>query len=622
MDNLLDRISSPADIKLLTKVQLNRLSHELRQEIIETVSRNGGHLGPNLGVVELTIALHYVFDSPTDKIIWDVGHQSYPHKLLTGRSKRFSSLRKFKGIGGYPSINESVHDAFGTGHSSTSISAALGMAVARDLSKQNHSIIAVIGDGALTGGMSFEALNHAGHLKKNIIVILNDNHISISKNIGALSSYLSGIVTNPKYSKIRKSVRDAIIGLPAVGEKAAESVGNIEDMLRSFSKAGLYFKALGFKYFGPINGHGLEGLIKAFRKIKKIRGPLLLHVDTKKGKGYGLAESDKERYHGVTPFNIENGENLSKGGKTTYTEAFSRAMINLAEKDSRIIGLTAAMPKGTGMDSFAQVFPDRYFDVGIAEQHCVTFAAGLARAGMKPVAAIYSTFLQRGYDQLIHDVCIQNLDVTFAIDRAGIVGEDSPTQNGAFDISYLCAIPNMVVMSPKDEDELGHMLKTAIEHNGPAAVRYPRGEGLGISIRNPYKKISIGKSETIRKAKDITLLSLGSCVSISEKAAIILGKKGISAEVINARFAKPLDEKSIISSVKKTGCLLTVEENSVKGGFGNHVLGMLSRNDIMVKAKCIGMPDKFISHGPAQFLRERIGLTPENIARQAKALVW
>ncbi len=621
MTHLLESIKSSKDIKVLTKQQLHLLADEIREEVINTVSSNGGHLGPNLGVTELAIALHYVFDSPKDKIIWDVGHQSYPHKLLTGRKTQFKSLRKHGGISGYPKIAESEHDAFGTGHSSTSISAALGMAIARDLKKENHNIIAVIGDGALTGGMSFEALNQAGHLQKNLIIILNDNQMSISENVGALSSYLSNIVKNPKYSEIRNTVRDAIMKLPGIGEKAADTVGHMEDLLRSMSKSGMFFKALGLKYFGPIDGHDLEGMIKALRNIKTIDGPLLLHVVTKKGKGYDHAEQNKEKYHGVSPFNISSGENLSKSTVMSYTGAFTRAMIKLAEQDKRIVGLTAAMPKGTGLDAFGKQFPERFFDVGIAEQHCVTLAAGLAKSGMKPVAAIYSTFLQRGYDQVIHDVCVQNLDVTFCLDRAGIVGEDGPTQHGVFDLSFLSAVPNMVVMAPKDENELGHMLKTAIDHRGPASLRYPRGSGIGVAIQNPYHSIEIGTSELVQKGSDVSLIGIGSCVPTIESAAKLLESRNINAEIINARFMKPLDERAIIKSIKKTGRVVTVEENVIQGGFGSAVSQLLIDKGINADIKCIGVPDSFVEQGPASMLRKRIGLNPENIAQSAQQLV-
>ena len=619
MARYLDAITHPADVRKLSKRQLRELAQEIRDTIIQTVAKQGGHLGPNLGVVELSIALHYVFDSPKDKIIWDVGHQSYPHKLLTGRYPRFHTLRQWKGISGYPNIDESPHDAFGTSHASTSVSAALGMAVARDLKGESYHVIAVIGDGAISGGMSFEALNHAGHLQSNLIVVLNDNEMSISPPVGALSTYLSTLVTHPNYAKVRNKVNATIRKLPAIGIAASEKLAELEDTMRSMSKEGMYFKALGFKYFGPVNGHDLGGLIKAFRNISHIKGPILLHVATKKGKGYPMAEQDKERWHGVSPFDVNGGSDLKKSGTISYSSAFANALVKLAKKDKRIIAITAAMPKGTGLDIFAKELPGRFFDVAIAEQHGVTFAAGLARMGMKPVCAIYSTFLQRAYDQIIHDVCSQNLDVTFCIDRAGLVGEDGKLQHGAYDIAFLSCIPNMVLMAPKDEKELGHLLKTAIGHKGPAAIRYPRGSGLGVKIEEP-RKIHLGKGEITRRGNDVTLLSLGTCFKEAMEAAELLQKEGISAEVINARFAKPFDETLILKSVKKTKKLVTIEEGVLRGGFGEAMESFLLEKNIQVKVARIGLPDSFIDHGTPKELKQLVGLTAENIANAAKSL--
>ncbi|MDO8481353.1 MAG: 1-deoxy-D-xylulose-5-phosphate synthase [Nanoarchaeota archaeon] len=615
----LDQISNPADIRKLSKRQLKELASEIRDTIIQTVAKQGGHLGPNLGVVELSIALHYVFDSPKDKLVWDVGHQSYPHKLLTGRFQRFHTLRQKGGISGYPNIEESEHDAFGTSHASTSISAALGMAIARDLKKESSHVVAIIGDGAISGGMSFEALNHAGHLQTNLIVILNDNEMSIAPPVGALSTYLSTLVTHPNYAKVRQKVKDTIRKLPAIGIAASKKLGELEDTMRSLSKEGMYFKALGFKYFGPVDGHDLGGLIKALRNIKHIKGPILLHVATKKGKGFPQAEQDKEKWHGVSPFDVNNGLDLNKSGAISYSSAFANALVSLAKKDQRIVAITAAMPKGTGLDIFAKAFPERCFDVAIAEQHAVTFAAGLARRDMKPVCAIYSTFLQRAFDQIVHDVCAQNLDVTFCLDRAGIVGEDGKLQHGAYDIAYLSCVPNMVVMAPKDENELGHLLKTAIDHKGPAAIRYPRGSGLGLKIEEP-KKIPLGKGEITRKGNDVTLLSLGTCYKEAMQAAELLKKEGISAEVINARFAKPIDEALILKSVKKTKKLVTIEEGVLRGGFGEAVESLILENQIPAKVARVGLPDLFIEHGTPKELKQLVGLTPENIANVAKSL--
>jgi 1-deoxy-D-xylulose-5-phosphate synthase len=616
--HFIDLINSPRDLRLLNKHQLKLLARELRSIIIDTVSKTGGHLASSLGVVELTIALHYVFDSPKDKIIWDVGHQSYAHKLLTGRKDKFKTLRQHKGISGFPKSKESPHDAFDTGHSSTAVSAALGMAAARDLRREKNKVIAVVGDGALTGGMSFEALNHAGALKKDFLVILNDNEMSISKNVGALSSYLSKLVTRPGYVRVRKKIEALLRKLPLIGEKASKAVG-IEETIRALATApGLIFRELGFHYFGPVDGHNLEELIKALRNIRQIKGPKLFHIVTKKGKGYRYAEADMTRFHGIAPFDVENGKGRYPGG-VTYTSAFSRCLTKLAGEDDKIVAVTAAMKSGTGLDDFERNYPDRFFDVGIAEQHAVTFAAGLAKNGYKPVCAIYSTFLQRAYDQIVHDVCLQNLPVVFAIDRAGLVGEDGPTHHGSFDISYLRHIPNITVMAPKDENELGKMMKTAIDLHGPAAIRYPRGTGLGVAIQNPYHAIEVGKAELLREGKDLTILAVGSCVDIANKAADKLKSK-IEASVVNIRFVKPLDEDLILSLAKKSGKIITIEENSLEAGFGSSILELLEKHNINAEVKRIGIPDKFVEHGPVSLLRKELGLTEDNIMKEARLM--
>ncbi|MBW2984712.1 1-deoxy-D-xylulose-5-phosphate synthase [Candidatus Woesearchaeota archaeon] len=618
--HFIDLVSGPKDLRLLNKHQLNMLSKEIRDIIVNTVSKTGGHLASSLGAVELTIALHYVFNSPNDKIIWDVGHQAYAHKLLTGRKDRFSTLRQHKGIAGFPKSKESPHDAFDTGHSSTSISAALGIAAARDLKQETNKVISIIGDGALTGGMSFEALNHAGALKKDIIVILNDNEMSISKNVGALSSYLSKLVTRPKYAETRKKIENILRKLPGIGKKASKALG-IEETIRALATApGLIFRELGFNYFGPVDGHSLEDLIKALKNIKQLKGPILLHILTRKGKGYSYAEADRTRFHGIAPFNIENGEGRAQS-QVTYTKAFSSCLTKLAKENNKIIAITAAMKSGTGLEQFAETFPERFFDVGIAEQHAVTFAAGLAKNGYKPVCAIYSTFLQRAYDQIVHDVCLQNLPVIFAVDRAGLVGEDGPTHHGSFDLSYLRHIPNMTVMAPKDENELGHMLRTALDIDGPVAIRYPRGAGLGVAVENPYHPIEFGKAEVIQEGKDLAILAVGSCVDAASKAAEKLDKKKISAAVINARFVKPLDQKLILSLAKKHGNLITVEENALEGGFGSAVLELLEKHKIDAKVSRIGIPDEFIEHGSMPVLRKEIGLTEDNIINEAKSML-
>ena len=616
--HFLEMIDSPRDLRLLNKEQLNLLARELRKIIIDTVSKTGGHLGASLGVVELTIALHYIFDSPSDKMIWDVGHQIYAHKLLTGRKDKFHTLRQYKGIAGFPKREESAHDSFNTGHSSTSISAALGIAKARDLKKENYKVIAVTGDGALTGGMAFEGLNQAGHLKTDMLVVLNDNRMSISPNVGALSSYLRKIVTMPKYHEYRKRVVELLKRLPK-GDKAVEKAFDIEDTIRAFMSPGMLFSELGFKYYGPIDGHNLEELIRALRNVKYIKGPVLLHVLTKKGKGYSFAEEDKTKFHGIGSFNIESGEKNGKSSRISYTTAFSDAITKLARKDKRIVGITAAMESGTGLEKFAQEFPDRFFDVGIAEQHAVTFAAGLASEGLKPVCAIYSTFLQRAYDQIIHDVCLQNLDVTFAIDRAGLVGEDGPTHHGCFDLSYLRHIPNMIVMAPKDENEIGHMLKTAIDHSGPASLRYPRGDGIGVAMHNPFKNLKIGQAEILKDGEDLAVFAAGPLAYDALEAAKSIKTHNVA--VINPRFIKPLDENKIISFAEKTGKIITIEENSVEGGFGSAVLELLEDKEIKADVLRMGIPDRFIEQGSLEVLRKSVGLTKDNIAANIKYML-
>ncbi len=619
--HFLDMIESPKDLKVLNSQQLKLLATEIRNKIINTVSKTGGHLAPSLGVVELTLAIHYVFNCPNDKIVWDVGHQSYTHKILTGRSKKFHTLRQYKGISGFPKIKESDYDAFGTGHSSTAISAALGIAKARDLKGENHKVIAVVGDGALTGGMAFEGLNQAGHLKSDLIVILNDNKMSISPNVGALSSYLRKMITHPRYKEKRRKIE---LFLKKWSKKAAERAFALEDTIRAMSGPGLLFKEMGFKYFGPVNGHDINSLIRLFNNIKDIKGPILAHVITRKGKGYAYAEEEVTKFHGISQFNVENGQKLKIGTHMTYTAAFSNALVKLAKEDPRIIGITAAMAEGTGLSRFSKEFPDRFFDVGIAEQHAVTFAGGLATQGFKPVVAIYSTFLQRAYDQIIHDICLQNLPVVFAIDRAGLVGEDGPTHHGPFDLSYLRNIPNLTVMAPKDENELGHMLKTAIDLESPVAIRYPRGEAVGAPVENPLETIQIGKAEILKKGDDILVLAVGPIVYEALEAAKYFenpaNKKKLSVCVVNTRFVKPLDEKTITELAKKIKKIVTIEENSLQGGFGSAVLELLEANNIKATVKRIGLPDKFIEHGSQEQLKIDMGLTKSNIIKTIKGI--
>jgi len=610
--HFLDMIESPKDLKVLNSFQLKLLASEIRHKIVTTVAKTGGHLAPSLGVVELTIALHHVFNCPRDKIVWDVGHQSYAHKILTGRVKRFNTLRQYKGISGFPRIKESRYDSFGTGHSSTAISAALGIAKARDMKKEKNKVIAVVGDGALTGGMAFEGLNQAGHLKSNLIVVLNDNKMSISPNVGALSSYLRKMVTHPKYKITKKKVEKI---LKRWSKKAAERAFALEDTIRAMSGPGLLFKEMGFRYFGPVNGHDVESLVRLFNNIKDVKGPVLVHLITRKGKGYAYAEEEVTKFHGIGRFNVENGEKVSGGGHISYTSAFSNALIKLGKEDRRIIGITAAMAPGTGLDKFAREFPDRFFDVGIAEQHAVTFASGLASQGFKPVVAIYSTFLQRAYDQIVHDVCLQELPVVFAVDRAGIVGEDGATHNGVFDLSFLRNIPNLTIMAPKDENELGHMLKTALDLNGPVAIRYPRGGGVGVEVKNPFEDLKIGRAEVLKEGKDVLVLGVGPLVYDALDAAKELKK---SVCVVNCRFVKPLDEKKILELVKKIKKVVTVEENTIEGGFGSAVLELLERKGVKADVKRIGIPDRFIEHGDQEQLRKDIGLSKDNIMKAIK----
>lgn len=617
----IEKIKDHEDVKKLTIEELNELAIELREAIIERVALNGGHLAPSLGVVDLTIAIHYVFNSPIDKIIWDVGHQSYPHKLLTGRYDSFSTIRQHDGISGFPKISESPHDAFGTGHSSTSISAALGMVAAKDHNHKDYKAIAVIGDGAMTAGLAFEGLNHAGHLKKDLIVILNDNEMSISPNVGALSAYLRKMLMGDFYTKFKKETKLLLDRFPKVGEPVLKIAKKAEDTFKGFLVPGMLFEELGFEYVGPVDGHKIDQLIETFERFKDFPGPVLIHTITKKGKGYPMAEKEPGIFHGIGPFDIETGETASSSN-VSYSEIFGRALVELAKDDDRVVAITAAMTEGTGLSEFVRTFPKRFYDVGIAEPHAVTFAAGLATQGVKPVVAIYSTFLQRSYDEIIHDVCLQNLPVVFAIDRAGIVGDDGPTHNGVFDLSYLRHIPNLVTMAPKDGDELQCMLKTAISQNGPVAIRYPRGTAAESFEKIDLKEIPIGKAEILKEGKDILILAIGNMAMPSLKASKLLSDAGIDAAVVNARFLKPLDTGLILQLAKETGHILTVEENTISGGFGSSVLEEITKAGIEgVKVRMLGIPDRFIEQGPQKLLRKELGLDAEGIAREALALV-
>ncbi|MEM5787499.1 MAG: 1-deoxy-D-xylulose-5-phosphate synthase [Syntrophobacteraceae bacterium] len=621
-NSLLSQIETPCQIRSLSQQQLQELARELRAKIISTVAANGGHLAPSLGVVELTIALHYVFDGAHDRIIWDVGHQAYAHKLLTGRQAQFNTLRRFGGISGFPKRAESRYDAFDTGHSGTSISAALGMTVAQHLKESTARSIAVIGDGSMTGGMAFEAMNHAGGLAKNLIIVLNDNEMSISPNVGALSSFLSRKLSGKTLMYLKKEMENFLRSLSGLGTSVLQVLRRSIDSLISFFTPGMLFQALEIHYIGPINGHRTDKLIEAFETARGVDGPVLIHVITRKGKGYEPAEKDPTSFHGLGAFDIATGKSLSSGGPPSYTKIFGKTMKKIADTDSKIIGITAAMLQGTGLDCFAEKYPERFFDVGIAEQHAVTFAAGLAAEGFKPVVAVYSTFLQRAYDQVLHDVCLQNLPVTFAMDRGGIVGEDGPTHHGLFDLSFLRSIPNMVLMAPKDENELQHMLKTAIEHKGPAAVRYPRGNGLGVELDSELCELPIGKGEVLREGEDVLIIAIGTTVQPAMEAAEKLHEDGVEAAVINARFVKPLDRDLIISWAKRTGKVITVEENQLQGGFGSSILELFQEASYFPDAFTrLGIPDTFVPQGSQAALRNLYGIDAEAIENAAHGMI-
>ncbi|MEE4241450.1 MAG: 1-deoxy-D-xylulose-5-phosphate synthase [Desulfopila sp.] len=619
----LQDIHSPKDIRDLSIEQLNSLAEEIRRRIITTVAKNGGHLAPSLGVVELTLALHHVFNTPDDKLIWDVGHQSYAHKLITGRQNDFHTLRQYKGLSGFPKKDESEYDAFETGHAATSISAALGMTMAKDLKACTNRAIAVIGDGSMTSGMAFEALNHAGDLNKNLIVILNDNEMSISPNVGAISSFLSRKLSGRTMRRVKNHLEERLQALSNVGENILNVLKKSEESFKSFFTPGMLFEAFKFDYIGPIPGHQLVDLIEAFETVRdNISGPVLIHVLTTKGKGYPPAEKNPGIYHGLGPFDIESGEPLKSASSMSYTEVFGRTMVQLAATDKRIAAISAAMVAGTGLSEFARLYPERFFDVGIAEQHAVTFAAGLATEGLHPVVAIYSSFFQRSLDQIIHDICLPNLPVTLAIDRAGVVGDDGSTHHGVFDISYLRFIPNIVLMAPKDEQELQNMLFTAIQHEGPTAIRYPRGSGPGTALNENPEKLEIGKGELLCEGSDILILPVGNRVYPALEALPGLKKVGISAAVINPRFVKPLDADLICSWAEKTGRVLTVEDNCRQGGFGSSVLELLSRRGLHNIATCsLGHPDMFVEHGPQEILLKNNQLDTTGIIRAAIKLM-
>lgn len=623
-DELLPHIKSPADVKLLDLDKLQQLAGEIRRRIISTVSETGGHLAPNLGVVELTLGIHHVFDSPRDKIIWDVGHQSYTHKMISGRLDEFCTLRQGGGLSGFPKRSESAHDVFETGHSSTSVAAALGFALAGERTGDERDVVAVIGDGALTGGLAYEGLNNAGDMGVNLTVVLNDNSMSISANVGAMSRYLTRLRSDPSYHRIKDDIHHVLDRFPGVGRSVAGSIRRVKGGLKYLLLPGIIFEELGFTYLGPVDGHDLEAVIEVLEKARGIRGPVMVHAVTVKGKGYEPAERKPERFHGVGSFDVDTGDG-NKSSSATYTDVFADTVVHLAERDERVVAITAAMPEGTGLDGFARRFPERFFDVGIAEQSAVTIAAGLAAGGLRPVVAVYSTFLQRAYDQVVHDVAHQKLPVVLALDRAGIVGADGDTHQGAFDIAFLRHVPNMVVMAPRDENQLRHMLATAVSHDGgPVAVRYPRGSGRNVPLDSELQILPLGRGELLGAGGDAAIVALGHPVHDALKAREILREAGVEAAVMDARYAKPLDRRMILQLARNTPLLVTVEEGTVQGGFGSAVLELLADELVpaeMPRVHMIGLPDQFIPHGDQGVQRSEYGLDAEGIAAKVQLLL-
>lgn len=618
---ILEHIHQPQDLKNLSVHELEQLAKEIRSFLIEKLSVTGGHLAPNLGVVELTIALHAVYDSPQDKFIYDVGHQAYVHKILTGRMHLFDTLRKYKGLCGFVKRIESPHDVWEAGHSSTSLSAAMGMAIARDLKGENNKVIAIIGDGAMTGGMALEAMNHIGHAKKDLLVILNDNEMSIAPNVGALHNYLNKIRSDRHYLKSKKDIENMLKKIPAIGGTIAKTAEKVKDSLKYLVVPGIWFEELGFTYLGPIDGHNLPLLMETMRTVKQLSGPVLLHVITTKGKGYTPAEQDSHTWHGISPYKIESGQVVKSAGPPMYTEVFGQTLIELAATDQRIVAVTPAMPGGSGLLKFAKQFPDRMIDVGIAEQHAATLCAGMASEGLKPVFAVYSTFLQRAYDQVVHDICRAKLNVTFAIDRAGFVGPDGETHQGVYDMTYLRTLPNMVVMMPKDENELRHMMYTANAYNeGPIAYRYPRIQGTGVSLDEPFKKIPIGTWEVVRQGHEFVILAVGPMVQLAQEAAERLERDNVQVRVVNARFIKPLDVEMLDHIADQQLPILTIEEGSIQGGLGSAILEYYAQQSVSdVIIKNFGIPDYFVEHGSVKEQRHEVGLTVEQIILHVQA---
>jgi 1-deoxy-D-xylulose-5-phosphate synthase len=623
----LDKIQTPAQLRSLPVEALPKVAQELRDFLVTSVSETGGHLGSSLGAVELTLAMHYVYDTPNDRIVWDVGHQAYGHKAITGRRDKFPTLRQLDGLCGFPKRNESEYDTFAVGHAGTALSAGFGMAMARDMQKKKFHVLSVVGDAAISNGLSMEALNNIGdHPDLNMTVILNDNEMSISPSVGAMTSYLNKILAGKSYNETKNRVEHFINSIPNVGKQMLHMAHHAEEALKGFMTPGTLFEELGLRYYGPIDGHNILTLVEIFKRVKELKGPIMLHVVTQKGKGYAPAEQNPEKYHGVTVFDKETGKLVaaptSSSAPPAYTKVFGDTLIELAGLNPNVVGITAAMPGGTGLNKFGELFPDRYVDVGIAEGHAVCMAAGMACEGMKPVVAIYSTFLQRAFDQIIHDVCLQKLPVIFALDRGGLVGEDGETHQGVYDLSYLRCVPNMVVMAPSNENELRNMLYTAVEHNGPVALRYPRGNGEGVPMEKTFKKLEIGKGEILEEGSQYALLAIGRMVGVAKTAHNLLKKEGIQGAVANMRFVKPLDEKLLVSIASKTKVLLTLEENVGMGGFGSAVMEALQKNGISdCVVKQIAIPDAFIEHGKPQLQREMCGLEAPQVVSAVKLLL-
>jgi 1-deoxy-D-xylulose-5-phosphate synthase len=615
---VLSKVDYPSDIRQLSLPQLKQLCSDIRQYMVDTISEIGGHFGGGLGTVELTVAIHKVFNTPHDLVVWDTGHQAYPHKILTGRKEALNRIRQFGGISGFLKRSESEYDTFGAGHASTSLSAALGMAIARDLKEEDRKVVAVIGDGAMTGGMAYEAMNNSGVLKSNLIVVLNDNNMSIAPNVWQISNYFTEMISHPDYNKFKGQIWDLTGKLDQFGDRMRRIAVRLEHGIKAVITPGMLFEALGFRYFGPVNGHNVHQVIKIFEQVKELKGPILIHALTQKGKGYKPAENHSQRLHASTPFDKLTGQAHKKAGESVaYTKIFGNALVEIIEKNPNVVGITAAMPDGTGLDILKEKIPQNFYDVGIAEEHAVTFSAGLATQGIIPVVAVYSTFLQRAFDQIIHDVALQKLHVVFILDRAGLVGADGPTHHGTFDLAYLRLIPGMVVMAPKDEAELRNMVYTAVEHcKSPVAVRYPRGSALGVKLEDGFSKIEIGKSEKLSDGEDVAILAVGSMVNYAQKASDILKENGITCELINMRFIKPLDGKRLDEIAAKHDKIVTLEENNLPGGFGSAVLEYLNDNNFKNDILRIGLPDKFIDHGTQTQLHKQIEIDPSGIAKR------